>query len=168
MKKLILALTTIIIVSASCNKNSVTTPSINTKANEHIKYANKKTKNPPKGPVYDRRPDWVEDGNKVKCPDSGTQCSVAKGSASAAQQAQLDIANNYIIKNNGNAYFTTEDWYLLFDEVNSMDEMLEQIQNNTIHLVKLNSADTYETFGLSTANTSAEANASNTVYVWKF
>jgi hypothetical protein len=49
-----------------------------------------------------------------------------------------------------------------------MDEMLEQIQNNTIHLVKLNSADTYETFGLSTANTSAEANASNTVYVWKF
>lgn len=171
MKKLILALTTIIIVGASCNKTSITSSSADAQTKEQVVLAKDKPKNTPKVPVYNRRPDWVEDGNKVKCPEAGTQCSVTKavaGELTISQQIQLDMVNSLVAQNKGNTYFNSEDWYILFEEVESMEGILEQINNNSIHLYKLNTADTYQTFCLSSAETAEGASSSNTIYIWKF
>lgn len=171
MKKIILVLTTIIIAGTSCNKTNIMSPNEDTQTKEQVVLAKDKPKHTPKVPVYNRRPDWVEDGNKVKCPEAGTQCSVSKATAgyvNESQQVQIDLVNSLVAHNKGNDYFNTEDWYMLFEEIESMEGMLEQINNNTVHLYKLSTADAYQTFCLSTAETPEDANSSNTIYIWKF
>jgi hypothetical protein len=74
---------------------------------------------------------------------------------------------------NGNAFFYTTDWQLLFEEVNDTQDLLAEIQNSVVFLYQLsNNNESGTTFGytfaLSTATSVTSVNANNTLYIWQY
>jgi len=119
--------------------------------------------------------DVLEDGN-------GTQyCESAKGSCTKANKpivklstttADAIIGEIGIIDGLGNPndYFETEHWGYLFEELEGNDEMLERINSNEIHLIKVPTADRNSIAGyvLTTATSARDINKENVLMAWEY
>ena len=109
------------------------------------------------------------------CTNPGSSCKVSV-SVDANESAEIATVQNIIVNSssgNGNAYFNTNNWDVLFDEVNDMQGVLASIQGNTLFLYEIPSADgSGTTYGysyvLSTAINAASVNDNNTMAVWQY
>ncbi len=152
----------------ACQKNKVQTPSI--KQDKDLKdhsIANRK-----KG-KYTREGLILEGSGRIDCTQPGNNCKVSNKLADE-DLSQLAILQQAIVTNgNGNSFFNTQGWNILFPEVADVPGLLTQIQNNQVFMYQLqsaqNSADPYGlSYVLSTAQSVSGVTNSNIQWIWQF
>jgi len=115
----------------------------------------------------------MDDKGNCDCTKPGTSCKTST-KLTDEQAAEITTLTGIISSNgNGNAYFNTQNWSALFDEVNDIPGLLASIQSNQVFLYQIPSAQgSGTTFGysyvLSTATSVATISNNNTQWTWQY
>jgi len=165
MKKITIAICSVIIVSTviftACTKDvksstGTVSPAIQSK------------REIPKGFYYRI---VIDDQGRCSCVPGGGNCK-STSSVSDEQSKEISVLQG-IIQNsgNGNAYFNTPNWQVLFAEVTDVPGLLSSIQGNQVFLYQLTNSQgtTYGySYVLSTAPNAASVSDNNTEYAWEY
>lgn len=151
---------------AACNKDSRLQPTASTSQTKgHQLVA--------KGKGFNRKGVINEKNGLIDCVDPGTTCKATK-SASSAQAAEIALLQTIISTNgNGNAYFNTPNWQLLFGDISDEQTWLINIAGNQLFLYQITSAPgSQSTYGYSYVLSSAQSlslvSAGNSLVFWQY
>jgi hypothetical protein len=161
MRKVFLALTALTIIGVSCQKSNEVSSMKETK--QVVKQTRKKT----------QKLDYICVPFETKgfCSGPGNNCGKAsKTSFTPVELQQADLLATYFAANNANGYFDTENWDILFEEVNEIEGLITDIQNGDVNFFQMQSGedDGSVTYVLSTATVVTDVTTSNSIYAWQF
>jgi hypothetical protein len=136
MNKITLALSSATILSlgvTACHKNNTQTAVTNaTHSPVHSTAA--------KGTGYSREAMIIEGSGHVDCTQKGNSCKVKLVAQTDPEVQEIAILQQIIAQNgNGNAYFSTTNWSVLFDD-DDPQTLLGRISANQVFLYQLTSA----------------------------
>lgn len=126
-----------------------------------------------KGTGYTREGLIIEGSGKVDCTQSGNNCKVKLVVPNDPEVNEIALLQQIIAQNgNGNAYFSTQNWSVLFAD-DDPQTLLSRIGQNQVFLYQLSSnANHGTTYGysyvLSTATSIQNVDASNIEGFWQY
>lgn len=168
MNKIILAISAVTIIllgSTACHKNDTRTVTNTAQSSNHPAAA--------KGTGYTREAMIIEGSGAVDCTEKGTNCKVKMVVPNDPEAHEIALLQQIIDQNgNGNAYFSTPNWDVLFDD-DDPQTLLSRIAANQVFLYQMPSAGNSGTaygysYVLSTATSKQAVNMSNIEGVWQY
>jgi hypothetical protein len=153
----------------SCKKSETATsgPSINKSQNTTMVADDDKKKKKDAEFTKDFIP--LDGGDKADCTDAGSSCKVKSTGVSPEIANELAILETFMQTGNVHLYFQTPSWETLFEGVNYIPGLLQNIQSGSVRLYKLESVNTDgNTYVLSSATTQQSVSSQNTILAWQY
>lgn len=168
MKRTILAIgsvTILLLAATACHKNNTQTNITRTAPAPTAQVAAKGK--------YTKKAKQDETSGNWDCTEDGSSCKVKRVVQNDPEVQEIALLQQIIAQNgNGNAYFSTPNWSILFDD-DDPQTLLARIAANQVFLYQMtsssNSVGTYGySYVLSTAPNIQSVNMSNTEGVWQY
>jgi len=111
----------------------------------------------------------LDGGDKADCTDAGSSCKVKATSASTDIASELAALETFIAADKAYAYFETASWKTLFEGIDYIPGLLQDIRAGKVLLYKLESSNTTgNTYVLSAATERAAISSENTILAWQY
>lgn len=159
MKTLLFAMAVVSMASACTKEETKANNTMSTKENKEFMRPEEE---------FTREFEPYDGGKKAECTVKGNSCKV-KFDINERMYEEMSILDGFIAGGDGNAYFNTADWEILFSEVANQQGLLSDIRNNRVRIYKmLNNNTNNAMYCLSIAQSQSSVTATNIVMGWNF